>query len=91
MLLIVYGSFRSLNMEREARERAEKEREASLLGGKPTTTSSSNNSECFISPQCPASPSFNPELHVCDVLTHAGYRAGNAMAMANLMSIRNSQ
>lgn len=35
MLLIVYGSFRSLNMEREARERAEKEREASLLGGKP--------------------------------------------------------
>ncbi|XP_026333088.1 signal peptide peptidase-like 3 [Hyposmocoma kahamanoa] len=33
MLLIVYGSFRSLNMEREARERAEREREASLLGG----------------------------------------------------------
>lgn len=35
MLLIVYGSFRSLNMEREARERAEREKEASLLGGKP--------------------------------------------------------
>ncbi|XP_041971976.1 signal peptide peptidase-like 3 [Aricia agestis] len=43
MLLIVYGSFRSLNMEREARERAEKERETSLLGGKPTVTSSPNN------------------------------------------------
>ncbi|KAM3963813.1 signal peptide peptidase-like protein [Aphomia sociella] len=43
MLLIVYGSFRSLNMEREARERAEREREASLLGGKPSTTTSSNN------------------------------------------------
>ncbi|CAH1641236.1 unnamed protein product [Spodoptera littoralis] len=44
MLLIVYGSFRSLNMEREARERAEREREATLLGGKPATTSSSSNS-----------------------------------------------
>ncbi|KAG6463679.1 hypothetical protein O3G_MSEX014011 [Manduca sexta] len=43
MLLIVYGSFRSLNMEREARERAEREREASLLGGKPPAASSSNN------------------------------------------------
>ncbi|XP_059053852.1 signal peptide peptidase-like 3 [Achroia grisella] len=43
MLLIVYGSFRSLNMEREARERAEREREASLLGGKPTPTTSTNN------------------------------------------------
>ncbi|KAH9645556.1 hypothetical protein HF086_005205 [Spodoptera exigua] len=44
MLLIVYGSFRSLNMEREARERAEREREATLLGGKPATTSSNSNS-----------------------------------------------
>lgn len=48
MLLIVYGSFRSLNMEREARERAEREREATLLGGKPATTSSSSNSSKFI-------------------------------------------
>lgn len=47
MLLIVYGSFRSLNMEREARERAEREREATLLGGKPATTSSANSSELF--------------------------------------------
>lgn len=37
MLLIVYGSFRSLNMEREAKERQEKEREAAgLLGTTPT-------------------------------------------------------
>lgn len=44
MLLIVYGSFRSLNMEREARERAEREREASILGGKPaSSTNTSNN------------------------------------------------
>ncbi|KPJ00628.1 Signal peptide peptidase-like 3 [Papilio xuthus] len=40
MLLIVYGSFRSLNMEREARERAEREREATLLGGKPVPSCS---------------------------------------------------
>lgn len=43
MLLIVYGSFRSLNMEREARERAEREKEASLLGGKPAPSGSSNS------------------------------------------------
>lgn len=43
MLLIVYGSFRSLNMEREARERAEKEREACLLGGKPAAAPTHNN------------------------------------------------
>ncbi|XP_060806544.1 signal peptide peptidase-like 3 [Amyelois transitella] len=45
MLLIVYGSFRSLNMEREARERAEREREATLLGGngKPVTASCTNS------------------------------------------------
>ncbi|XP_049879311.1 signal peptide peptidase-like 3 isoform X2 [Pectinophora gossypiella] len=43
MLLIVYGSFRSLNMEREARERAEREREATLLGGKPAPPSTSNS------------------------------------------------
>ncbi|KAI8442325.1 hypothetical protein MSG28_005862 [Choristoneura fumiferana] len=44
MLLIVYGSFRSLNMEREARERADREREASLLGGtKPTSCSANSN------------------------------------------------
>ncbi|VVC90492.1 unnamed protein product [Leptidea sinapis] len=38
MLLIVYGSFRSLNMEREAREKAEREKEASLLGNKTACT-----------------------------------------------------
>ncbi|CAH2051874.1 unnamed protein product, partial [Iphiclides podalirius] len=43
MLLIVYGSFRSLNMEREARERADREREATLLGGKPAPAPSPNN------------------------------------------------
>lgn len=45
MLLIVYGSFRSLNMEREARERAEREREATLLGGKPAPSCSHNSSK----------------------------------------------
>lgn len=39
MLLIVYGSFRSLNMEQEARERQEKKRQndnmTHLLTGKP--------------------------------------------------------
>lgn len=35
MLLIVYGSFRSLNMEQEARERQEKERQTSSLTGLP--------------------------------------------------------
>ncbi|CAG9104505.1 unnamed protein product [Plutella xylostella] len=43
MLLIVYGSFRSLNMEREARERAEREKEASLLGGKPAPAAHASN------------------------------------------------
>lgn len=39
MLLIVYGSFRSLNMEQEARERQEKKRQSeslnNLLTGQP--------------------------------------------------------
>lgn len=43
MLLIVYGSFRSLNMETEARERDEKKRQEEsslgLLTGEPTTNS----------------------------------------------------
>ncbi|XP_077288225.1 signal peptide peptidase-like protein isoform X2 [Arctopsyche grandis] len=44
MLLIVYGSFRSLNMEREARERQEREKEAAnLLGTASTTTHATNN------------------------------------------------
>lgn len=40
MLLIVYGSFRSLNMEQEARERQERERQqnASSLTGLLTST-----------------------------------------------------
>lgn len=46
MLLIVYGSFRSLNMEREARERAEREREATLLGGVPAPSSGSSSKSC---------------------------------------------
>lgn len=47
MLLIVYGSFRSLNMEREAREKAEREKEASLLGNKTPASSSSSNSKAI--------------------------------------------
>lgn len=43
MLLIVYGSFRSLNMEQEAREREQKKRQegsesmANLLTGEPVS------------------------------------------------------
>lgn len=43
MLLIVYGSFRSLNMEREARERAERDREAGLLLGGHASSSQTSN------------------------------------------------
>lgn len=44
MLLIVYGSFRSLNMEREARERQEREKEAANLLGTTSTTTHATNS-----------------------------------------------
>lgn len=47
MLLIVYGSFRSLNMEREAREKAEREKEDSLLGNKTPPSSSSSSSKRY--------------------------------------------
>lgn len=40
MLLIVYGSFRSLNMEQEAKERLEKERITNSLTGLPAPSSS---------------------------------------------------
>ncbi|XP_055716404.1 signal peptide peptidase-like 3 isoform X1 [Phlebotomus papatasi] len=47
MLLIVYGSFRSLNMEQEARERQEKKRQSesmnNLLTGEPVQQETSNN------------------------------------------------
>lgn len=47
MLLIVYGSFRSLNMETEARERQEKKRQDeclnSLLTGEPIGPEPSKN------------------------------------------------
>lgn len=46
MLLIVYGSFRSLNMEQEAREREQKKRQNeslnNLITGEPTTTQESS-------------------------------------------------
>lgn len=42
--MIVYGSFRSLNMEREARERQEREKEAAGLLGTTTTTPHTPNS-----------------------------------------------
>lgn len=45
ILLIVYGSFRSLNMEQEARER-EKEKERSNLLSGLTSSSCSVNGEC---------------------------------------------
>lgn len=44
MLLIVYGSFRSLNMEREARERQERDKEAAGLLGTTSTTPHAPNS-----------------------------------------------
>lgn len=47
MLLIVYGSFRSLNMEQEARERQEKKRQSesmnNLLTGEPVQQETSNS------------------------------------------------
>jgi Signal peptide peptidase len=48
MLLIVYGSFRSLNMEQEARERAEREKKqnesmTNLLTGEPVYTEQSKS------------------------------------------------
>lgn len=47
MLLIVYGSFRSLNMEQEARERQEKKRQSeslnNLLTGAPMSPDTSND------------------------------------------------
>lgn len=46
MLLIVYGSFRSLNMEQEAREREQKknqnESSSNLLTGEPVVQEQSN-------------------------------------------------
>lgn len=44
ILLIVYGSFRSLNMEQEAREREKEKERSNLLAG--LTTSCSVNGEC---------------------------------------------
>jgi hypothetical protein len=51
MLLIVYGSFRSLNMEQEARERAEREKKqnesmTNLLTGEPVHQEQSKPTQC---------------------------------------------
>lgn len=42
ILLIVYGSFRSLNMEQEAREREKEKERSNLLSGLTSTTGSSD-------------------------------------------------
>ncbi|KAF2354376.1 Peptidase A22B signal peptide peptidase [Trinorchestia longiramus] len=55
ILLIVYGSFRSLNMEQEARER-EKEKERHKLMGLPSPASSENNVQTLDSLQAMCLP-----------------------------------
>lgn len=42
ILLIVYGSFRSLNMEQEAREREKEKERSNLLSGLPSGTDCTN-------------------------------------------------
>ncbi|XP_045539117.1 signal peptide peptidase-like 3 isoform X1 [Papilio machaon] len=68
MLLIVYGSFRSLNMEREARERAEREREATLLGGKPA-------------PSCSHNSSFVPDVQTLNTMQALCFPLGSSVAL----------
>lgn len=43
MLLIVYGSFRSLNMEQEAREREKEKESANLLTGLPSNSATASS------------------------------------------------
>lgn len=56
MLLIVYGSFRSLNMEQEAREREQKKRQSdslnNLITGEPVSIEQSMNPFRFMTVGC---------------------------------------